>query len=206
MHRLDLARLARFDVRTWYAAFGLAALMVALQLLGTVARESLPYERSAIVAGGEYARLLSAHFYHYDFAHLAWNLAGLVLVAWLFAAEFSARGWGLILLVSTAAVDVGFLVLEPRLEWYVGFSGVLHGLAAAGLAAWLLRTRDSITAIVATIFAAKLAWEHFAGPLPFAAQSLPIPVIHEAHTYGAVGGLLAGSALCLRQRRRVASL
>lgn len=203
---MDLARLARFDARTWYATLALAALMVALQLLGTVGREFLPYDRAAIIDGHEYGRLVSAHFYHYDFAHLAWNLAGLVLVAWLFAAEFGTRGWAVILLVSTAAVDLGFLVLEPQLEWYVGFSGVLHGLAAAGLVAWLARTRDSITAIVAAVFAAKLAWEHFVGPLPFAAQSLPIPVIHEAHTYGAVGGVLAGAGLCLRQRRQVAPL
>jgi len=206
MHRMNLARLARFDVRTWYPTIALAVLMVALQMLGTVARESLPYERSAILVGGEYARLLSAHFYHYDLAHLAWNLAGLALVAWLFAAEFSTRGWAFILLVSTVAVDLGFLVLEPQLEWYVGFSGVLHGLAAAGLVAWLVRTRDSITAIVAAVFAVKLAWEHLVGPLPFVAQTLPVPVIHEAHTYGAVGGLLAGAVLCLAQRRRAASL
>ncbi|HET7204080.1 MAG TPA: rhombosortase, partial [Steroidobacteraceae bacterium] len=152
MHRLNLARLARFDVRSWYATLGLAALMIALQLLGTVEREFLPYDRSAILADGEYARLVSAHFYHYDFAHLAWNLAGLALVAWLFAAEFSTRGWAVILLASAAVVDLGFLVLEPQLEWYVGFSGVLHGLAAAGLVAWLMRTRDTITAIVAAVY------------------------------------------------------
>ena len=203
---MNLARLARFDSRTWYATLALAALMVAVQSLGTLARAALPYERSAILGAGEYARLLSAHFYHYDFAHLAWNLAGLALVAWLFAAEFSTRGWAVILLVSTAAVDLGFLVLEPQLEWYVGFSGVLHGLAAAGLVAWLVRTRDSITAIVAAVFVAKLAWEHLVGPLPFAGETLPIPVIHEAHTYGALGGLLAGAGLCLRQRPQHAPL
>jgi len=37
---------------------------------------------------------------------------------------------------------------------------------------------------VTGLFAAKLAWEHFAGPLPFTAASLAVPVVHEAHTYG----------------------
>ena len=37
---------------------------------------------------------------------------------------------------------------------------------AAGLVAWLRTSRDAITWIVTVLFAAKLAWEHFAGPLP----------------------------------------
>ncbi len=61
----------------------------------------------------------------------------------LFAREFDLRGWIVILVASTVAVDLGFLVFEPQLEWYVGFSGVLHGLMAAGLCAWLWRTPDA---------------------------------------------------------------
>jgi membrane associated rhomboid family serine protease len=87
--------------------------------------------------------------------------------------------------------SAGFLLLEPELDWYVGFSGVLHGCMAAGLVAWLRSTRDPLTWLVAGLFAAKLAWEHFQGALPFTAGTLSLPVVHEAHTYGAIGGLLA---------------
>jgi hypothetical protein len=73
---------------------------------------------------------------------------------------------------------------------------------AAGLCAWLARTRDALTALVAVLFVAKLAWEHFAGPLPFTAASLDLPVIYQAHSYGALGGLLA--ALWLESQRRTA--
>jgi membrane associated rhomboid family serine protease len=66
---------------------------------------------------------------------------------------------------------------------------------AAGLVAWLRTTRDPLTWVVAGLFAAKLAWEHLAGALPFTAATLSLPVVHEAHTYGAIGGLLAGLAL-----------
>jgi len=51
------------------------------------------------------------------------------------------------------------------------------------------------------LFAATLAWEHFAGPLPFTAASLAVPVVHEAHTYGAIGGGLAGLWLTRRTPR-----
>jgi membrane associated rhomboid family serine protease len=53
--------------------------------------------------------------------------------------------------------------------------------------------------LVAGLFAAKLAWEHFQGALPFTAGTLSLPVVHEAHTYGAIGGLLA--ALWLGRER-----
>ncbi len=62
---------------------------------------------------------------------------------------------------------------------------------AAGLCAWLWRTPDALTALVAVLFALKLGWEHFMGALPFTAATLAMPVIHEAHTYGAIGGAAA---------------
>jgi hypothetical protein len=58
----------------------------------------------------------------------------------------------------------------------------------------------------AAAFAAKIAWEQVVGPLPFTAQTLAVPVVFEAHTYGAIGGLLAAAALCLGQRPEAASL
>ncbi|MGB7904868.1 MAG: rhombosortase [Steroidobacteraceae bacterium] len=196
----QLLQLAQLGARAWRAPLVLALALVAVQLLGAQAREILPYDRAAILTGGEYARLVTAHFFHHDLAHLAWNLVGLALVAALFAREFDCRGWIVILVASTVAVDLGFLVFEPQLEWYVGFSGVLHGLMAAGLCAWLWRTPDAITALVAGLFALKLGWEHLAGPLPFTASTLPIPVIHEAHTYGAIGGAAAAVWMMWRQR------
>jgi rhomboid family GlyGly-CTERM serine protease len=202
----QLLQLAQLGARAWRAPLALALVLVVVQLLGAAARETLPYDRAALLAGGEYARLVTAHFYHYDLAHLAWNLAGLALVAALFAREFDLRGWIVILVTSTLAVDLGFLVFEPQLEWYVGFSGVLHGLMAAGLCAWLWRTPDAITALVAGLFGLKLGWEHLLGPLPFTASTLAVPVIHEAHTYGAIGGAAAALWVLWRQRAAPASL
>jgi rhomboid family GlyGly-CTERM serine protease len=195
-----LSQLLQLDARAWRAPFALAAVLAALQWLDHALPGALPYDRAAILADGQYARLLTGHLVHHDLAHLGWNLAGLALVAWLFAREFTLGGWVVILVASTVAVDLGFLVLEPQLAWYVGFSGVLHGLMAAGLCAWLLRAPDAITALVAVLFACKLGWEHLMGPLPFTASTLGLPVIHAAHTYGAIGGAAAGIGLLWRGR------
>ena len=178
----------------------LVAVLLAFHGLGADALPVLRYERSAVLSG-EAWRLVTGHLVHADMVHLGWNVLGVLIVAFLVARDYSWRQWLVILGVSIATTDLGFLLLAPQLEWYVGFSGVLHGLMAAGLVAWLRTSRDAITWIVTGLFAAKLAWEHFAGPLPFTAASLELPVVHEAHTYGAIGGALAGLWLTRRMPR-----
>ena len=184
-------RLNRDDLRGLWLPALLAATLVTLFVAGAPVTEALRYERGA-VAAGQVWRLLSGHLVHFDLAHLGWNLAGLALVWLLFARAYTPSGWCVILIASTAAIDLGFLVFEPDLDWYVGFSGVLHGCMAAGLVAWIRSDRDALTIAVAAIFVGKLLWEHAYGPLPFAGGSLAVPVVHEAHTYGAAGGALAG--------------
>jgi rhomboid family GlyGly-CTERM serine protease len=197
-----LPQLLHIDFGAWRAPLALAAVLLAMQGVAALWPGALPYDRVAILAEGQYARLVTGHLVHHGLSHLAWNLVGLALVAWLFAREFNVGAWSAILIASTIAVDVGFLVFEPQLAWYVGFSGVLHGLMAAGLCAWLWRAPDGLTALVAVLFACKLAWEHLYGALPFTSATLDLPVIHQAHTYGAAGGTAA--ALWLLAHRRTA--
>jgi rhomboid family GlyGly-CTERM serine protease len=195
-----LQRLLSFHSAVAVFPVVLVAVLLAIHALGGGALPVLRYERSAVLAG-EAWRLVTGHLVHADLVHLGWNMLGVLIVAFLFARDYSWRQWLVILMASTATTDLGFLLLEPQLEWYVGFSGVLHGLMAAGLVAWLRTSRDTLTWIVTGLFAAKLAWEHFAGPLPFTAASLDLPVVHEAHTYGAIGGGLAGLWLNRRTPR-----
>jgi rhomboid family GlyGly-CTERM serine protease len=191
---VNLARLTHARPGTWTPPLALALCMTLVQLLPAAGLDALRYDRAAILSGQVW-RLVTAHFVHADFVHLAWNLAGLALVAALFAREFRPPAWAWILAASTAAIDLGFLVLEPQLARYVGFSGLLHGLAAAGVFVWVVRYRDGATAIVAAFLGAKLAWEHVMGPMPFTSQTLALPTIFQAHTYGALGGLLGAAWL-----------
>jgi rhomboid family GlyGly-CTERM serine protease len=201
---MDVGRLLRFRLKDWALPLALAGgLMVLHAALPDAA--GLRYEREGIL-GGEAWRLLTGHLVHADAAHLAWNLLGVLIVWFLFAGDFKPVQWLWILVLSTVAVDLGFLMVERDLEWYVGFSGVLHGCMAAGLVAWLRTTRDPVTWLVVLLFAAKLAWEHFMGALPFTAGSLSLPVVHEAHSYGAIGGAFAGLILGRKAQCGAASL
>jgi len=191
-------RLARLRFADWIAPLGLSGLFLLLYLGGPGVTAALRYERTGILQG-QWWRLASGHLVHGDAMHLAWNVLGVVIVWGLFAREYHWRQWAVILLASTAAIDLGFLLNEPGLEWYLGFSGVLHGAMAAGLVAWLRAARDPLSLGVTVIFAAKLAWEHLYGALPFTGATLSLPVVHQAHTYGALGGVVA--ALLLRPSR-----
>jgi rhomboid family GlyGly-CTERM serine protease len=202
---MALERLFRYRWADWAIPAGLVLVMLGLGAAGPDAMLMLRFDRTGIL-GGEFWRLVTGHLVHGGGLHLAWNILGVCVVWFLVARDYSPRQWLLVLAISTAAADLGFLLLERDLDWYVGFSGVLHGCLAAGLVAWLRGTRDWVTWLVAGLFAAKLAWEHWAGALPFTAASISLPVVHEAHTYGAIGGVLAALWLARWPRGGASSL
>jgi rhomboid family GlyGly-CTERM serine protease len=108
------------------------------------------------------------------------------------------RAWLLVWIASIVAVSAGLWVLEPHLVWYVGLSGVLHGLLAAGIIADFDHRAE--TWALALVLAAKLGWEQFAGPLPGSEATSGGAVIVNAHLYGATGGVLAGILIRVRAK------
>jgi rhomboid family GlyGly-CTERM serine protease len=170
----------------------LLAILLALDLvlgLGDSVSQFLRYDRSAIAAGGWW-RLLTAHIVHLDVHHLILNELGLVLMWSLFAQDYDAVEWCVIVLSGALAISSGLWWLSPRVGWYVGASGVLHSVMAAGSAKHLaLRSWDRW--ILSIGLCAKLAWEQWAGP------QAPLIVV-DAHLYGALCGFAAGGALSAR--------
>jgi rhomboid family GlyGly-CTERM serine protease len=174
----------------------LAAVLVLLGLTGDTGRELLRYERLAVLHG-EYWRLITGHLVHGSTQHLLLNAVGLGLVAALFPREYSLRGWLLILAGSLVIIDLGFVLLEPQLEWYVGLSGVLHGALAAGAIGWWKHESKLLALALTAVLVGKLAWEQWQGALPLSGD---MPVVVDAHLYGAIGGVLAGACLALHNR------
>ncbi|MEK7322386.1 MAG: rhombosortase [Pseudomonadota bacterium] len=174
----------------------LASLLIAL--LGDDTAAALRYERAPILAG-EVWRLFTGHLVHLSWSHLWLNLGGLALIWFLFRRQLGAGMWWLVLLVSSLAVSSGFLLFDPALEWYVGLSGVLHGLFMAGLIVGL-RTGAWSDWLLLSAVVAKLIWEQLYGALPGSTEAAGGNVIVDAHLYGAIGG--AAVALALRLYRR----
>ena len=178
----------------WPGALALAAVAVAAEGLAVPLR----YERDAIAAG-ETWRLLTGHLAHLGTAHLVMNLLALGLVWLLVGRAFKAWGWGLAMLIIALGIDAGFWWFAPELEWYVGLSGLLHGLLAAGALAASLQggsgRRDGLLLLAA--LAAKLAFEQLGGAVPGSAALAGGPVVVDAHLYGALAGIAVGALLAV---------
>jgi rhomboid family GlyGly-CTERM serine protease len=179
-------------------AYGLALLAVCAALAlpelgGEPLRNALSYDRAALAAG-QWWRILTAHIVHLDAEHALLNGLGLVLMWALFARDYSPWRWLAIYLFASLAISAGLWFLDPTLEWYVGASGTLHGVMAAGTLAHLKR-RDLDGWILAIFIIAKLSYEQFAGSMPFSGAA---NTVVDAHLYGAVGGLVV--ALFLKSR------
>src|ERR1700712_479849 len=129
----QLGATLQWDRGRWVSLL-LILLMLDLVLgLGDSVGAWLRYDRGAI-AGGGWWRLLTAHIVHLDFHHLILNELGLVLVWALFAADYTAVEWLVIVLAGALAISSGLWWGSPRVAWYVGASGVLHTIMAAGAA------------------------------------------------------------------------
>lgn len=177
----------------WPLVLGLLAASVAVAGAGDLAATALRYEREAL-RNGQWWRLLTAHLVHLGWAHLAMNALALVLLARLLGPAHGAARWAVLGLASALGVSCGLYLLSPTLGWYVGLSGLAHGLAAAG-GAGLLRAGRRTGMWWLAALAAKLVLEQVGGPPPGLQAWIGGASIVAAHAYGAAAGLAAAWAL-----------
>lgn len=166
----------------------LALISLLIALGGDEARQLLRYDR-AMIDQGEVWRLYSGQLAHLGLSHLLLNLAGLALIWGLYRDALEIWQWVLVTLISAFVVALGLYSANPELDWYVGLSGLLHGLFVAGALGGVLRG-DRREMILLAAIVAKLIWEQSMGALPGTAEMANGPVIVDAHLYGAIGGLV----------------
>ena len=172
------------DRRAALACMTIALLIGALSLGGESVTEFLRYDRNAIEAG-QWWRTLTGHLVHASFAHTLLNVAGLVLIALLFPEPLPFWRWAWRILVLSAGISALIYWRLPNLGWYVGLSGTLHGLFVLGFW-WLFREGDKLAPILLLVLICKLLWEHFNGPITSNEELVGVPVLVEAHSYGAL--------------------
>lgn len=166
-----------------------ACLLLVLPMLGgDRARLLLRYDRAAL-AGGQWWRLLTAHVVHLDLRHALVNVLGFALLWALFVRDYLPRQWAVIVAASVAAIDTGLWLNHSTLLWYVGSSGALHGVMAAGVLA-RARRGEREGWLLGGLLVAKLLYEQAWGALPFSGSDA---VIVSAHLYGVLGGALGAA-------------
>ncbi len=171
----------------------IAAFCVALQSSGF--SQALRFDRS-MIDSGDWWLLLSCNFVHLGTNHLLLNLTGLALVYFLLWPNFHLLSWLFVLLLSSIGVGMGLYLWNPELQWYVGLSGVLHGLIIAGAVADCRRYPVSGSILLIMVLA-KLIWEQYFGALPGSAEVAGGHVVVDSHLYGAICGFICAVLLLL---------
>ena len=146
--------------------------------------ESFIFDRTAIVDGGQWWRLVTGHFAHLDDTHLALNLAGLIAIVGVgYFGDVRSRAIAGCAIFAILFIAVGLMAM-PWIQWYLGLSGLLYalsvftiGLIDIKLGRWL-----------ALALAATTAWR----------AASPDIALHEAHLLGLLAGQLALSYRCVR--------
>jgi rhomboid family GlyGly-CTERM serine protease len=167
----------------------LAVTLICLLLsLSTEIAHLLEYHRSHIM-GGEWWRLISAHFVHLGWGHTIMNLLGLWMIWGLLMTNTQSLRCGLVLLFITLATSTALWFFSQQLLWYRGLSGALHGLLIWGLLS-RLKQEPVLSAGLLMAVTAKITWEQWQGPLPGSESMANGPVVVASHLYGALSGML----------------
>ncbi len=195
--KTSIKRFSAIVWRRWMITFFLAAVALALAAVPGAAR-LWQYHREVILSG-QWWRMLSGHFTHWNADHALWDLV--MFAALGIACERISPRRFIVLVVGSALAISGALVwLMPALQEYRGLSGIDSGLFVF-LVAVLLRTawpgRDgpslAVGIILLTAFTGKIGYEMATGTTLFVDSSgagfVPLPLVH---AIGGICGALVG--------------
>ena len=162
------------------------ALLIALQFFDDNTASLLRYENT-MIDSGEWWRLISGHFIHLGWTHLSLNVAAMWLLIVIFQPATRPEILLSFIFLLSIGTSIGLIVFSPEVEWYVGLSGVLHGLLLMGIVVDC-RYKKSTSLILLTGLIAKLLWEQFYGDAHAMKQIVGGMVVYDAHLYGAITG------------------
>jgi len=193
-----------------FALAGALALILlqAAQAFAPELGPALEYRHATLAA--QPWRAFTAHVVHINWPHALVNALAWFIVARLFAQELPPARQVVVGVATGVVISVGLALRYPEIDWYRGFSGVLHGLFFAGATTWLVRsliTRDADRLGVIWLPGAltlggwtKVLLEQPAGATTAYAEWLGAPTVPQAHLLGAACGTMFGLAFAAWSR------
>ncbi len=164
----------------------LTAASCLLMLLPPELHALLYFDRQQLAAGHPLG-LVTGHWIHADWQHLAWNAAALLILAG--AIERHSRRL-LVASIAAGTLAVDALLLSPFCELvrYCGLSGLLNTLLGVALYLLWRETRSPVVPLVGAAALAKIALELQSGQSVF--TDISWPPFAAAHLAGMTGAAL----------------
>jgi rhomboid family GlyGly-CTERM serine protease len=178
------------DREVWLPPLAVMALVLLLGLGGEVVREALSYNRMAI-GHGEVWRLVTGNLVHLGWWHLFLNELGLLVLVLLCPERLSPAVWVRRILFLGIGMSLALYFFVTDVLWYVGMSGVIHGLFVLGLGRQALR-KDLIAIACLAYLVGKIAWELVMGAPVSDEELIGGAVLVESHLYGVLSAVVYG--------------
>ena len=175
----------------WLPPLAVMVLILLLGLGGEAVRVALRYDAAAIAAG-EWWRLWTGNLVHLGWWHLFLNEVGLLVLVLLCPEVLPWSVWARRLLLLGLGMSLGLYWFVPSARWYVGMSGVIHGLFLLGLGRQVVKDHDLIAAGCIAYLVGKIGWELYSGAPVSDEEAIGGKVLVESHLYGTLSALLYG--------------
>lgn len=175
----------------WLPPLALMALVLLLGFGGEAVRGALRYDREAIEVGQAW-RLLTGNLVHLGWWHLFLNEMGLLVLVLLCPEKLGWAVWLRRVVLVGLGMSAGLYFFVPDNGWYVGLSGVIHGLFVLGLGRQIVAERDLIATGCLAFLLGKVAWELAVGVPVSDEAAIGGSVLVESHLYGSLSALAYG--------------
>ena len=132
-------------------------------------------------------RLITGHLLHTNTPHLLLNAVGLVLLWALHGHYYKMHHYLLQFLMLCLGTSVGLYFFAEQMQWYVGLSGVLHGLFVTG-AYYDIQNKFKTGWLMFIGVWLKIIHEQIYGASEDVAELIAANVAVDAHLFGTITG------------------
>ena len=186
-------------IKVPWLTIAIAALTLALFILGPDRTSCLVFNKIDICAGGEVWRLFTGQLIHNNFDHLFWDLLSFFVLGSMIEIG-SRKKFILSYLLSSLSVGAWMFIIEKEYVVYYGLSGLLNGLLVMAVFMKWVETNNRCLLIILPVTAAKMIYEIMTKNVFFIDPSIPtIPGTHLA-------GFLMGAILVIMNGKTLLSV
>jgi rhomboid family GlyGly-CTERM serine protease len=159
---------------------------IVMALTEPVSSHLFAYDRNQL-DNFQWWRLITGHFLHTNTPHLLLNTAGVALLWALHGHYYNASRYLIQLLVLCLGTAIGLYLFNQQMQWYVGLSGVLHGLFIIG-AYFDIKHSFKIGWLMLIGVWIKVIHEQIFGASEEVAELIAANVAVDAHLFGTITG------------------